>query len=216
MIVLSPSADLALLLLLTLIPWRINLIGLVGSVSLAIMRLLLILPWLCLLALSGCRREEGALYREQLADAIRNADTIQITEHSNPFDFRDDKGNIPDHVPTRIYREITLPPDAVEVFYNEIKGMNPDLSVYGSSCLFVDHHTIRFIKNGATTSTMKICLGCAQIQWDGTTHSPPESLGRHLSLILFWNGFKPQQDWQRLAHNMPPLPGSLYGPLPGK
>ena len=180
------------------------------------MRLFLIVPWLCLLALlSGCRRGEGALYREQLSEAIRSADAIHITEHSHPFDFRDKSANIPADAPTRIYRELTLPPNAVEVFHDEIRGMDPETQEGDTGCLFVDHHTIRFINNGATTSTMRICFKCSRVQWDGTTHAPPESLIRHLSLVLFWNGFKPEQNWPRLAHDVPPPRGNLYGPLPG-
>lgn len=180
------------------------------------MRLFLILPCLYLLALSGCRRGEGALYREQLSEAIRTADAIHITEHSNPFDFRDKNDMAPADVPTRIYQEMTLPPEAVEIFHQEIRGMEPEPPEYPSGCLFVDHHTIRFLKNGATTSTMKICFKCSRIQWDGTVHVPPENLIRHIKRVLAWNGFKPEQDWERLAIDVPPPRGKLYGPLPGQ
>lgn len=180
----------------------------------AIMRLLFLLSSLCLLALSGCRKKEGALYKEQLLQAIRTADAIQVTEHSHPFDLRDDRGNLPEDAPIRIYRELTLPPDAVENFHREIRRVPAKTQEYFSGCMFVDHHTIRFMKGGRTTSTMKICFECRQIEWDGTSHAPPEALLRHLGVVLSWNGFQPDRDWRRLALPREPV-GSLYGPFPG-
>jgi hypothetical protein len=177
------------------------------------MRLLFLLPVLCLLVLSGCRREEGALYKDQLLEAIRTADAIQVTEHSNRRDFPDE-GTTPDEIPLRIYRELTLPPEAVEDFHQEIRGVAAKTQEYLTACAFVDHHTIRFKKGGRTTSTMRICFRCYQLEWDGTSHGQPEALLRHLGAFLSRHGFQTERDWKALADSPEPV-GNLYAPFPG-
>ncbi|WAC18910.1 hypothetical protein OVA24_16890 [Luteolibacter sp. SL250] len=158
------------------------------------MRVLFLLPILCLLVLSGCRREDGALYKDQLLEAIRTADAIHVTEHSSRFDRNDGVD-----APFRIYRELTLPRDAVEDFHREIIKVPSKTKDYLTACIFEDHHTIRFKKGGQTTSTMRICFKCHQIEWDGSPCRPPLDLLRHLDSFLSRHGFQPERDWRALA-----------------
>ncbi|MBX3741740.1 MAG: hypothetical protein KF712_12160 [Akkermansiaceae bacterium] len=138
-------------------------------------------------------------YRDQLADAIRGADTVRIIEQSHPMDFLGPERKAAFRKPRRIYRQADLPPAAASFLESSIRSLDARTEDNRTRCAFLDHHIIQFRNKGNTTSTLRICFQCGDITWDGSDRLPPKQLLGTLRRFLISQGFQPERDWAKLA-----------------
>jgi hypothetical protein len=154
------------------------------------------------IALTACDGDEKAaseLYKADLINAINSADKIIITEHSNEYDYSN-----PDE--EKMYEGSIIQYGKVELnakqkanFSAIISGLSNQTQDAFAACIFDPHHSILFYSNGKLTSTMDICFMCGQVEWQGSSGTPPWSIYSGLSQVVESVGLSPERDWRKLA-----------------
>lgn len=143
--------------------------------------------------------EHGKQYRDRLAAAIARADRIVVTEHSSPWDARNESSEslAPQDI---VYSAVTLSAQQREQFGDAIERMSTITQDWMSGCLPAWHHTVSFYEQDRLASTMKICFECSQVQWDGgdgLTH--PKSIHEVLRNFVANTGLHPHREWRQLV-----------------
>ena len=141
----------------------------------------------------------GREYRDALSAMIRGSDRIIVTEHSWAYDLLEPNSMaslIPEEI---VYGTRDLSPAQKAMFLNSIERLDPTTQDSFPGCVAEVHHTIRFFAHGSLVSRMDICFHCGQVDWDGTTATPPWSLYSALSFVVKQIGFEPERDWTELA-----------------
>ncbi|MFB9246304.1 hypothetical protein IV454_00690 [Massilia antarctica] len=148
---------------------------------------------------------DGRQYVAALETALRSADRIVVSEHSNVDDVLD-----PDTQPQRpvgytptIYISHELSAIERKNFLTAIRKMPAATQNGEPACVFEPHHTIAFYQGKVLTSTMRICFQCGQVEWNGTTKMRPSSLVPTIETVLSHFGMKAERDWPALAKVSP-------------
>jgi len=150
---------------------------------------------------SGPDSGEGQLYINDLAAAIRAADRIVVSEHSNAYDVLDQETQpqFPENYKPVIYASHELTPDERAGFLKTITQLPPRTQDAFTACVFEPHHTITFYRAGKQTSAMVICFKCGQVNWDGTGKLNPWSLVPGLGKVIASVGMHEKRDWYALV-----------------
>lgn len=135
-------------------------------------------------------------YQRRLLHAIRSADRVVVTEHSNAFDrFR---GDMPDG-PYVVYATHTLDDRERSTLLHQIESIDPQVMEAVSMCLFSPHHALEFYVGEQRRSTLEICFTCGQLQWSAVdAYYPPDVLRVFMALVSA-SGMTPDQDWEAKA-----------------
>ncbi|MES2041209.1 MAG: hypothetical protein V4495_25605 [Pseudomonadota bacterium] len=143
--------------------------------------------------------DEGAAYKRDLIKAIKQADKIVVTEHSDQYDFFEVKTHTFQQQEQLVYQTVILSPQDVVNFKRLVKAV-PDRTQYVSAaCIFVAHHTIKFYAQDELLSTLPICFKCGAQEWDGTKHAPPQEIVGGLRKFITAIGLHPEMKWRQLA-----------------
>lgn len=142
----------------------------------------------------------GAPYIADLAKAIRTADRIVVTEHSNDYDFVDPARQETLAHTNVTYRRVELSPAQRVGFARLVEDLKPAAQTAETACIFEPHHTIAFYRDDKLVSEMKVCFKCYQVEWDATEHEKPWSIHKGLKVFVTSIGMEPERDWYALAH----------------
>jgi len=153
---------------------------------------------LCSLSLICCNRS-GARYQDQLLKAIEQADAVVIVEHSDREDFFESESTDLADPPRYEYGRVNLDEGAIRQFSADVRNMAPATQDEWPACIFEAHHTILFYEGESVASTMRVCIKCAEVKWDGTKETNPKALITCLKPIITRAGFQTERDWPALA-----------------
>ena len=144
---------------------------------------------------------EGQLYINDLAAAIRAADRIVVSEHSNAFDVLDQETQpqLPKNYKPVIYASHELTPLERAEFLKTVTQLPPRTQDLEPACIFQPHHTITFYRAGKQASAMVICFHCGQVEWNGTGKTKPWSLVKGLGKLVTSVGMHEERDWYALV-----------------
>ena len=142
---------------------------------------------------------EGAVFKADLLSAIAQADKIVITEHSNRNDYYDPEDSKPYQGPIVEYGHVQLTAKYKADFAAIISALEDNTQDAFAACVFDPHHSVLFYAGGKLSSTMEICFECGQVEWSGSTKTPPWSIYSGLSLVVKNVGLSPDRDWRKLA-----------------
>jgi len=141
----------------------------------------------------------GRRYVSELANSIREADRILITEHSFDYDAYDGKVHkslLPAQV-VYAQRELTL--EQRTNFANTVARQTVKPRYMMSMCLPEPHHTLTFYRSGQVMSVLRVCLECGQSKWSANDDMPPVAVEQVLSRLVRDIGLHPHLDWKALA-----------------
>jgi hypothetical protein len=134
----------------------------------------------------------GADLQKNLADSVRSADRIIVTEHANPDDRTIDLGfNEPYHV----YASHELTAAERDRLLHAIESADPH-ATQDPMCLFSPHHAIDVFAGGNQKGRMDICFACGQMRWDASAGLIPDALLRVFGDLVNSLGMKTEQDWR--------------------
>lgn len=159
--------------------------------------LLLMLPSVSLRAVDA---DDGKLYKEALIKAIKEADRIVVTEHSDRMDFPREEVNRQD-LPQYEYGKVELDPPARAKFLRNVEALNPVTQDVFASCIFVPHHSVAFYSGSTLNSTMRVCFHCGDIDWDGSKRVYPKAIWSAISSLIKDVGFHEERDWTALLND---------------
>lgn len=144
---------------------------------------------------------EGRQYISDLAAAIRTADRIIVTEHSNVNDVLDEEKqpHLPENYEPVVYASHELTQDQRSAFLLAVVRLAQRTQDAFTACIFEPHHTIAFYRAGKQTSAMVICFQCGEVQWDGTAKVMPWSLVPGLRKLVSGIGMHEKRDWYALV-----------------
>jgi hypothetical protein len=146
---------------------------------------------------------DGRLYIAELANAIRAADRIVVSEHSIAYDMVDEvtQPQLPTDYQPVIYAAYELTPRQRADFLDTVTRLAPRTQDSFTSCIFEPHHTIAFYREGEQTSAIDICFQCGDVRWNGTERANPWSLvaGLHTLVAGFGMHTERDRDWRPLA-----------------
>ena len=141
----------------------------------------------------------GRKYLTALVQAVRGADRIVVTEHSDPedlFDANTMKSLIPDDV---VYATRVLDAQQKAILIGILQGLDPATQDAFTACIPEQHHAIAFEGGKGPNTVMEICFQCGQIEWTGATATQPWSLVGGLRSFISTLGMQPKQDWNERA-----------------
>ena len=142
---------------------------------------------------------EGREYRDTLAETIRRANKIIVTEHSDLFAaYRRANRKFPTPAEV-VYGTRKLSDEQKQFFLTTVEALDARTQVGIPKCIFEPHHTIRFYVDEKLVSRMFICFKCNQVEWTRTSLRPPESLYSGLATFIKGIGLSPKRDWEALA-----------------
>jgi hypothetical protein len=144
---------------------------------------------------TGAAKSSGKLYKKDLINAISEADRIVISEHSDSGDFHDSEKDEMGQELSYVYRQVQLDAKLKAAFLALTQGLDETTQGAFAACVFEPHHTIKFYSGSRLKSTMVICFACGQVEWDGSSRTPPWSLYSGLEAIVGSAGFTPKQNW---------------------
>ncbi|MES2316663.1 MAG: hypothetical protein V4631_04145 [Pseudomonadota bacterium] len=145
---------------------------------------------------------EGRLYIAELADAIRKADRIVVTEHAYEYDGVDpyiDGKPEPKAHDIFVYSSKELTSSERASFMQKVSNLAPKTESAFAACIFEPRHTVTFYQAGKQTSALRICFHCGDIKWDGSRNTQPSSLLPALGKLIASIGMKEERDWRALA-----------------
>lgn len=163
--------------------------------------LIAVLLSLAALLIVGCAdTREGKRYLHDLGSLIQRADRIEVIEHSSEFDFTDAKTGGLRPAKERIYKRIVLTQPQRAGFQSAIGSLDPETQSAFPACIPVSHHRIEFFASGKLIDSMEVCFECGQVEWRGSSATPPSSLYGGLQAFVASVGMQPQRDWKGLAN----------------
>jgi len=139
--------------------------------------------------------ESGGRYLLDLLATIRKADKITVTEHSDRVDYVI-LYHTEDGYQEKIYQVLQLTPQDKEDWIDLLGTLESKTQEAFPACIFEPHHRIAFYSNGKLFSTMEVCLQCGQVEWDGTSQTPPWSLHNGMRQFISRIGMPPKDDWR--------------------
>lgn len=158
------------------------------------------LLFLAALLLGGCAdTREGKRYIQDLGNLIQRADRIELVEHSSEFDFASAKTGELRPAKERIYKRIVLTQPQQAGFQSVIGSLDPETQDIFPACIPVSHHRIEFFAGGKLIDSMEVCFECGQVEWRGSSATPPSSLYGGLQAFIVSVGMQPKRDWNSLA-----------------
>ncbi|MES2041426.1 MAG: hypothetical protein V4495_26715 [Pseudomonadota bacterium] len=142
---------------------------------------------------------EGAAYKVDLINAIRQSSKIIVTEHSSELDFiQAGQAATPKE---KVYRTVTLTTRDRENFIAAIEHVSDKTQQAFSACVFDPHHTVYFYAQGKLSSKLDICFACSQQQWDATKHTPPADIHEGLAQFIKSVKLDTEREWANLVRN---------------
>lgn len=137
----------------------------------------------------------GAGYQQVLIEAIRTADRIVVTEHSNIFDRH--AGARYDG-PYVVYRSHPLSDDERAALLRRLESIDPHATM-DPMCLFSPHHAIELYAGERRDSTLEICFACGQLEWNAVSAYYPDELLVVFKELVVRSGMTPEQNWREKA-----------------
>lgn len=171
-----------------------------GGLSLA--RIFMIVLLVLALSACGAAGSEGtgsSEYKADLLALIERSDRIVVTEHSGPYDNYQTNAGKPRAPEQIVYRARELDAKQKARFLDIVRDMDETEQDAFPACVFEPHHTIRFHAQDELISTMRICFMCGQVEWNGSSATPPWSLYSALAALIDDIGLQAERDWQGLA-----------------
>lgn len=163
-------------------------------------RLIVFLLAFVVVLLGGCAdTKEGKRYLEDLGNLIQQAERIEVVEHSSAFDFANAKTGELRPAKERIYKRIVLTQPQKAGFQSAMGSLDPETQSAFLACIPVSHHRIEFFASGKLIDSMEVCFECGQVEWRGSSATPPSSLYGGLESLVVSVGMHPQRDWKALA-----------------
>lgn len=145
-------------------------------------------------------RGNAAGYQQVLLDALRSADRIVVTEHSNRYDLDDPHSN--QFIgPYFVYASHTLTQEERARLVKAVETVDPEFSL-APMCLFSPHHAIDFYVGTRRESRMEICFSCGDLAWDAVHASYPRALLGVFERLVTESGLTPEQNWRRKARDL--------------
>jgi len=138
--------------------------------------------------------EPGAQYIQNLLSAIQHSDDITVTEHSNMSDYVRPDRNV-DGYKEKIYQVQHVTADEKDKFIEILNALPTKTQDMFAACIFEPHHRIEFHTKGVLISTMEICFECAQVEWSGSSQTPPGSIYEGMMEFVSSIGLHPKADW---------------------
>jgi hypothetical protein len=145
-------------------------------------------------ALSLSSNEPGARYKSDLLAAIRAADQIVVTEHSDRAEYSAIHGNINDYKELT-YQVVKVDASAKQKFLGFVSEMDEKTQDAFPACIAEPHHRIDFYTQGKLQSKMEICFTCGQIEWAGASNAPPWAIYSTMEKFITSLGLHPKLDW---------------------
>ena len=136
----------------------------------------------------------GAGFQQLLVDAVRDAERVVVTEHSNRLDRWDRKGKFDG--PYVVYSAHELTPEERARLLQAVESADPQASP-GPMCLFTPHHAIELYVDGKRDSTIEICFSCGELRWDAVQAFYPRALLEVFRTSVVAGGLNPTQDWRK-------------------
>lgn len=134
----------------------------------------------------------GADLQKKLADAVRRAERIVVTEHANDYDQTIDLGfSKPDHV----YASHELTAAERGRLLRAIESAAPQATL-DPMCLFSPHHAIEFHTGSRRESRIDVCFTCGQLRWDAVAGLYPDDLLSLFRDLVNAIGMRAEQDWR--------------------
>lgn len=133
----------------------------------------------------------GAELQKHLADTVRSADRIVVTEHANLYDQTIDLGF---SEPYHVYASHELTAAERDRLLQAIESADPH-ATQDPMCLFSPHHAIEIFAGGNRKGRMDICFTCGQMRWDAPAGLMPDDLLRVFRDLVTSIGMKTEQDW---------------------
>lgn len=155
----------------------------------------------CAAALLGACADTkgGKRYLQDLDALIAQADRIEVVEHSSPFDLAPAANGELRQAKERVYRRIVLTPPQKARFQSTIGSLDSRTQDAFAACIPVSHHRIEFFAGGTLIDSMEVCFECGQVEWRGSSATPPSSLYGGLEAFVVSVGMQPKRDWRGLA-----------------
>lgn len=145
-------------------------------------------------------RGDASAYRQLLVDALRSADRIVVTEHSNRYDL-DDPDSEEFIGPYFVYASHTLSDEERVQLVKAVENVDPEFSL-APMCLFSPHHAIEFYVGTRRESRMEICFSCGDLIWDAVYAKYPRALLGVFDSLMKESGLTPEQNWRRKARDV--------------
>ncbi|MBL8298995.1 MAG: hypothetical protein JNN30_11705 [Rhodanobacteraceae bacterium] len=136
----------------------------------------------------------GAGFQGLLVDAIRSADRIVVTEHSNLYDSDNETTERFDG-PYFVYASHELAAAERLWLLRAVESADP-LATQDPMCGFSPHHAVEFYVGGRRDSTLEICFTCDQLQWDAVKAFYPDELLPVLRNLIATAGLTADQGWR--------------------
>jgi hypothetical protein len=138
--------------------------------------------------------EPGGKYLRDLRAAIENADDITITEHSDKsYYITPDRGL--EGYKEQVYAVVKISQSEKRGLIEMVNALDTTTQNAFPACIFDPHHRLAFHSKGKLASTMEVCFECGQIEWDGSTQTPPWAIYRGMKAFVAGIGLHPKADW---------------------
>lgn len=141
----------------------------------------------------------GKRYLQDLDALIAQADRIEVVEHSSPFDLAPAATGELRRAKERVYKRVVLTLSQKAGFESAIGSLDPETQSAFPACIPVSHHRIEFFASGKLIDSMEVCFECGQVEWRGSSATPPSSLYGGLEAFVVSVGMQPKRDWRGLA-----------------
>lgn len=146
--------------------------------------------------------EPGGKYLRDLLAAVRDADEITVTEHSSMVDYMRPESN-PDNYKEKIYEVIQVSPNDKVKLIEILSMLETKTQNAFPGCIFDPHHRIALYSKGKLASTMEVCFECGQIEWDGTSQTPPWSIYEGMETFVSELGLHTKAEWSAKYYGVP-------------
>ena len=151
-------------------------------------------------------------FTRDLVSTINRSEKIIFTEHSFRGDLIGGAANVyvvPDKI---IYETRELTSIQKAAFISAIEemdatlqeAMSKEINIFGPAeamapCMFAPHHTITFVAQDRTLSTMEVSFVCGRVEWDAYKSGTPNAFAAMLYKFVGFIGLHPDRDWEQLA-----------------
>lgn len=140
---------------------------------------------------------EGAAYKADLINAIRQSSKIVVTEHSSEMDFIQAGQSAAQK--EQVYRSVTLTTRDRENFIAAIEQVSDETQQAFAACVFNPHHTVYFYAQGKLSSKLDVCFECSQQEWKATKHRPPAGIYEGFAQFIKSVKLSPEREWVDLV-----------------
>lgn len=142
----------------------------------------------------------GAGYQQLLLTALRQADRVVLTEHSNKYDSFDPVTSV-SNGPYQVYASHQLSDEERARLITAVAAVDPQSSLI-PMCLFSPHHAVDFYVGDQRESRLEICFTCGEMEWDAVYAWYPYQLIGVFAKLVEQSGMETGRDWRKHLQDM--------------